>query len=154
MKRLFSSAAALAIVGLVVFSSTAFAQAGDTAPLVDPNTAAEKELVALPNMTAAIVKGLIAKRPFKTPIDLDTYLKSQSLTPEQLTAFYGKAFVKIKLNTATRDEILLVPGAGNRMAREFAEYRPWKTQAQFEKEIGKYVGAQETARLWKYVTID
>ena len=154
MKRLSASIAALALIGLVAFTATASAQAGDTAALVDPNTATDKELVALPSMSAAIVKGLIAKRPFKTPIELDTYLKSQSLTPDQLTAFYGRAFVKIKLNTATRDEILLIPGAGNRMAREFAEYRPWKTQAQFEKEIGKYVGAQETARLWKYVTID
>jgi hypothetical protein len=26
---------------------------------------------------------------------------------------------------------------------EFAEYRPWKTWAQFDKEIGKYVGQPE-----------
>ena len=40
------------------------------------------------------------------------------------------------------------------MVREFMEYRPWKTFAQFDKEIGKYVGAKETARLWRYVTIN
>ena len=34
------------------------------------------------------------------------------------------------------------------------EYRPWKTKAQFEKEIGKYVGAREVARLWRYVVIE
>ena len=53
----------------------------------------------------------------------------------------------------TAIRILLIPGAGNRMAREFAEYRPWKNWAQFDKEIGKYVGAKEVARLWRYVTI-
>ena len=154
MKRLLLSAASLAIVGTLTLAASAYAQADATAPLVDPNTATEKELASLPHMTPAIVKALIAKRPFKGPIDLNAFLQGQSLTPEQLTAFYGKAFVRIKLNTATRDEILLVPGAGNRMAREFAEYRPWKTKEQFEKEIGKYVGAAETARLWRYVTID
>ena len=154
MKRLLACTAALAVAGLLTLTTNAYAQADDTAPLVDPNTATEKELSSLPSMTPAIAKALMAKRPFKSPIELDTFLKGQSLTPEQLTAFYGKAFVKIKLNTATRDEILLVPGAGNRMAREFAEYRPWKTKEQFEKEIGKYVGAKETARLWRYVTID
>jgi hypothetical protein len=34
-----------------------------------------------------------------------------------------------------------------------AEYRPWKTWAQFDKEIGKYVGQQETDRLKQYVFI-
>ena len=48
---------------------------------------------------------------------------------------------------------MLIPGAGNRMAREFAEYRPWKTWAQFDKEIGKYVGQPETDRLKQYVFI-
>ena len=46
---------------------------------------------------------------------------------------------------------MLIPGAGARMAREFAEYRPWKTREQFEKEIGKYVGAKETQRPWRVV---
>ena len=46
-----------------------------------------------------------------------------------------------------------IPGAGPRMVREFKEYRPWKTKEQFEKEIGKYVGPKEVARLWRYVVI-
>jgi hypothetical protein len=48
---------------------------------------------------------------------------------------------------------MLIPGAGARMVREFAEYRPWKTWAQFDKEISKYVGQPETDRLKKYVFI-
>ena len=39
------------------------------------------------------------------------------------------------------------------MLKEFKEYRPWKTKEQFEKEISKYVGPKETARLWRYVVI-
>jgi hypothetical protein len=54
--------------------------------------------------------------------------------------------VKINLNTGTRDEFTLIPGVGARMSAEFAEYRPWKSWAQFDKEIGKYVGQQETDR--------
>jgi len=46
-----------------------------------------------------------------------------------------------------------VPGAGRRMAREFPEYRPWRTYAQFDKEIGKYVGAEATAKLAQYTFI-
>ena len=55
-------------------------------------------------------------------------------------------FVQINLNTATDEEILMIPGTGKRMLREFLEYRPYKTLAQFHKEIGKYVDNKELAR--------
>ena len=63
-------------------------------------------------------------------------------------------FIPVKLNTATDADILSIPGAGQRMVREFKEYRPWKTKEQFIKEIGKYVGAKEAERMFRYVTID
>ncbi len=134
------------------FGSMLSAQVGKG--IADLNSAIEKDLLALPNMTPAIVKGLIEKRPFASVVELNTYLTSQSLTPAQLTQLYGKAFIHVNLNSGTREEFMLIPGAGARMAHEFEEYRPWKTQAQFEKEIGKYVDAAEVARLWRYVVID
>ena len=121
--------------------------------IVDLNTVAEKELLALPHMTPAIVKGLIEKRPFGSIVEVNAYLTGHSLTPAQLAEVYGKAFIHVNLNTGTREEILLIPGAGNRMVREFAEYRPWKSWAQFDKEISKYVGQPETDRLKQYVFI-
>ena len=121
--------------------------------LVDPNTAAENELQQLPHMTPAIVKSMIERRPFATIIDLNKFLLEQKLTPEQAREFYRQAFVKINLNTGTRDQFLLIPGVGPRMSAEFMEYRPWKTWAQFDKEIGKYVGQQETDRFKQYVVI-
>ena len=145
--------AALAMAALVSFSVNVHGQVGKSLGVVDANSAAEKDLLALPHMTPAIVKGIIEKRPFMSIVDLNAFLLSQSLTAEQAAAFYGKAFVHINLNTATREEIVLIPGAGNRMAREFAEYRPWRSFAQFDKEIGKYVGPAETARLAQYCFI-
>ncbi len=121
--------------------------------ILDANTAVEKDLLGLPNMTPAIVKGLLEKRPFASVVELNAFLTSQSMTPAQVTEFYGKAFVHVNLNTGTPEEILLIPGAGKRMVREFNEYRPWKTWAQFDKEISKYVGQPETDRLKQYVFI-
>jgi DNA uptake protein ComE-like DNA-binding protein len=132
--------------------STLGAQVGKGS-IVDLNTVAEKELLTLPHMTPAIVKGIVEKRPFASIVELNSYLTSQSLTAPQLTELYGKAFIHVNLNTGTKEEILLIPGAGNRMVREFAEYRPWKTWGQFDKEIGKYVGQTETDRLKQYVFI-
>ena len=122
--------------------------------LVDPNIAAEKDLLALPHMTPPIVKDLVEKRPFTSITELHTLLTTtHKLTTQQAEELYRKAFVHVNLNTGTREEILLIPGAGNRMAREFAEYRPWKTWTQFDKEISKYVGQPETDRLKQYVFI-
>jgi DNA uptake protein ComE-like DNA-binding protein len=62
-------------------------------------------------------------------------------------------FEPINLNTASEAEIMLIPGMGKRMLREFLEYRPYRTMAQFRKEIGKYVGDKEVARLEQYVFV-
>ena len=152
MIRRHSLAVVLGAFAIVLCVSTsARAQVGKG--LLDPNVAAEKELVALPHMTPAIVKAMIDKRPFMSITELNAFLLGQKLTPQQAGDFYRKAFVHVNLNTGTQEEILLIPGAGTRMTREFMEYRPWKTWTQFDKEIGKYVGQQETDRLKQYVFI-
>jgi DNA uptake protein ComE-like DNA-binding protein len=148
-----SRRALIAIALVVGHLSVGSAQVGPSKGVVDANTAPEAALVKMPHMTPAIVKGLLAARPFGGIVELHNFLLGQKLTAEQAAEFYRHAFVHINLNTATREEIVLIPGAGNRMAREFAEYRPWRSYAQFDKEIGKYVGADETARLAQYTFI-
>jgi DNA uptake protein ComE-like DNA-binding protein len=144
----------LAITALLAICAAAgHAQVGKSQGVVDANSAPESALAAMPGMTPAIAKAVVSGRPFTSITDLNTLLIGQGLTQEQAMAFYARAFVHINLNTATREEILLVPGAGTRMAREFAEYRPWKTWAQFDKEIGKYVGAEATAKLAQFCFI-
>jgi DNA uptake protein ComE-like DNA-binding protein len=140
-------AAALALIA----APTTHGQVGPG--LLDANLVPEAELAAMPGMTPAIAKAAVAARPFATIVDFNKFLVDQKLTKEQIDAIYLKAFVHVNLNTGTREEILLIPGAGNRMVREFAEYRPWKTWGQFDKEISKYVGQPETDRLKKYVFI-
>jgi DNA uptake protein ComE-like DNA-binding protein len=121
--------------------------------LLDPNKASEKELLALPQLNATIVKGILERRPFKSMTDLNAFL-SQSLKKEQLGELYKKMFIPINLNTASKEEILMIPGVGNRMLHEFMEYRPYKSMDQFRREIGKYVSKEEVARLERYVTLN
>lgn len=129
-----------------------FAQLGKQQGLLDPNVAGEKELLALPHLNATLVKSILDRRPFLSILELDTLL-SASLTKEQRTELYGKMFIHVNLNSATREELMLIPGVGNRMVREFFEYRPYTSLAQFRKEIGKYVNEKELARLEQYVFI-
>jgi DNA uptake protein ComE-like DNA-binding protein len=151
MRRIkyFTMAALTAL--LLNLSNGAGGQVGRS-QLVNPDLAAEKDLLALPHMNAALVKSIIEQRPFLNMHDLNALL-AKSLKQNQLTELYGKMFVQINLNTAKDDEILMIPGMGKRMLHEFLEYRPYRTMAQFRKEIGKYVDDKEVARLEQYVFV-
>lgn len=128
------------------------AQVGKPADIVNPNLAGEQDLLAVPNLDAAVVKAIMDQRPFTGILPLNAML-SGLRTPEQLTETYRRLFIPINLNTATREEILLIPGVGNRMLREFMEYRPYRSLAVFHREIGKYVDDTELARLEQYVFV-
>ena len=65
----------------------------------------------------------------------------------------GYVFVPMDLNTASDEDLLTIPGLGNRMLKEFKEYRPYKAVEQFRREMGKYVKAGEVARLERYIEI-
>ena len=145
----------LALMGIIMLAlSTAtnsHSQVGHS-QLVNPDLANENELLALPHMNPAIVKSILEQRPFLHMADLNGLL-AKSLSKEQLAELYAKMFVQLNLNTASQEEILMIPGVGSRMLREFREYRPYKTIAQFRKEIGKYVDVKEVARLEQYVFV-
>ena len=142
----------VALILALALSNIGQAQVGSSEGLVNPDLANEKELLSLPHMNATLVKDIMERRPFLKMSDLNSFL-APSLRKEQLAELYGKMFVQINLNTATQEEILLIPGVGKRMLHEFEEYRPYKTLAQFRKEIGKYVDQKELARLEQYVFV-
>lgn len=137
---------------LFVLSLGLHAQSSDQPNVLDANTALESEMRPLPHITPSLAKIIVDRRPFKSVRDLDALL--QSLSRQQRTELYGRLFVPIRLNTATDAEILTIPGLGQRMLREFKEYRPYTSMAQFRREIGKYVSRQEVARLERYVNLD
>ena len=143
-----------AIMTSAVFAgaSPAVAQVGKSVTIIDANIASDKELAAMPHLNAALVKAIVDARPFPSITELDALL-AKSLKREQITELYGRLFVHLNLNTATREQILLIPNAGPRMAHEFEEYRPYKALAQFHREIDKYVDDKELARLEQYVFV-
>ena len=77
---------------------------------------------------------------------------SSDLTPS--SALDSANITKINLNTASSDEFLAaIPGLGNRMVREFEEYRPYISIRQFRQEIGKYVDDAQVADYEKFVYV-
>ena len=120
--------------------------------LVNPESASQREMVALPGMTPALADSIIARRPFTTMLTVDTIL-ARSLSESQRDSIYARMFKPIDLNTATDAEILLIPGIGSRTLHEFKEYRPYDNIARFRREMGKYVDSTEVARMEKFVRV-
>jgi DNA uptake protein ComE-like DNA-binding protein len=144
--------AGISLLVAFLVSAPALAQVGKPVTIVDANIATDKEMSAMPHMTAALVKSVVDARPFQSATDLDKVL-GQTLSADQRKELYGRLFVHVNLNTCTKEEILLIPNAGARMVREFFEYRPYKALAQFHREIDKYVDDAELARLEQYVFV-
>jgi DNA uptake protein ComE-like DNA-binding protein len=132
-------------------AATTGADASAGAPL-DPNSATREQLVAVSGMTPAAADALIAGRPYGDMLAVDKALSS-SLDAGARKTVYATLFKPIDINKASKAEIVLIPGVGDKMAHEFDEYRPWKSTEQFDREIGKYVDKAEVARLKRYVSI-
>ena len=118
--------------------------------MLDPNSATKEQLATLPGMNAAAADKLVAGRPYSDMTAVDKALGTQVGDKK---ALYAKLWKPIDLNKATKEEMKLIPGVGDKMAHEFAEYRPWTSIDQFRREIGKYVDKTEVARLEQYVSI-
>lgn len=118
--------------------------------LLNANEATAEQLAAIAGRAAA--DGIVAARPFARVAGLHAVV-SEHVTEDGLDAVYGALWVPIDLNSASAEEILLIPGVGDRMLHEFEEYRPYTSMAQFRREIGKYVDDEELERLARYVEV-
>ena len=144
--------ATLALALAVACVTTASAQVGNNMGVLNPNLASVDEMAALPHMNAEIANAIVKHRPHLTMLPLNEML-SQRLSGDQRAELYEKLFVPINLNTASEEEILLVPGVGSRMAHEFEEYRPYRAIEQFRREMGKYVDDAEVAAYEQFVFV-
>ena len=121
--------------------------------MLDPNTATREQLLAVPGVVGHVADAIVSGRPYASMSALNKVLVAH--VPDSLArkGIYAQVWKPIDLNTATDEEILLIPGVGRRMLREFKEYRPYNAIEQFRREIGKYVDKDEVARLERYVMI-
>jgi DNA uptake protein ComE-like DNA-binding protein len=103
--------------------------------LLDPNTP--------PSSSSPLIHGdsrrrladsIVAKRPYDNMTGVNKcwrVSRSSSATP-----YTSGSSRPLDLNTASDEEILSIPGIGNRMLREFKEYRPYKNIDQFRVRSG------------------
>lgn len=121
--------------------------------MIDPNSATRDQLVAIPGMSAAAADALIQGRPYNDMLAVNSALSPHVASADSRRRIYERLWKPIDLNTAKAEEMILIPGVGPKMRREFEEYRPYRNIEQFRREIGKYVDETEIARLEKYIAI-
>jgi hypothetical protein len=78
----------------LLFGALASAQSPAPIPILNPNVATEPDLLVLPHLSPTLVKGLIARRPYKTMLEVNAQL-SPALSKEQLSELYVRLFLPI-----------------------------------------------------------
>jgi len=142
----------LSFLGLFLLAAPSMAQVGENLGLLNPNLASSDELAAVPGLNNTVVEEILAARPFLSMLEFHEAIEGH-VSESTYDQLYGALWVPIDLNDVTNEEILLIPGVGNRMLHEFEEYRPYIALLQFHREIGKYVDDDELARLAQYVYV-
>ena len=120
--------------------------------LVDPNTAPEAQLRTVEGVDSATAAAIVAGRPFENMVAVNALLPAD-YSDQQRDQVFTRVWYPLDLNSASEEEIMLIPGVGAQLAEEFEEYRPYDSIERFRREIGKYVDQAEVARLQRYVTI-
>ncbi len=142
----------LVMAGSLLIAASGTAQVGQNLGLVNPNLATEEQLAGVPGLDGEAVGAILEARPFLRVAELQAVVSAHVASDAQEDV-YRAMWVPIDLNDATNEEILLIPGVGDRMLHEFDEYRPYVALAQFHREIDKYVDDDELARLEQYVYV-
>lgn len=127
-------------------------ETGAAGALLNPNLTSAEELAALPGITPGAVAAIAEGRPFLDALALDAAIAGE-IDEAGREALYAHMWVPLDLNTASSEEIQLIPGVGDRMTHEFEEYRPYDGMARFRREMAKYVDDAEVERLASYVFV-
>jgi hypothetical protein len=125
---------------------------------VDLNRGTDAEFLLIPGVDAARLAAIKAGRPYKTFAQLETAL-GKAASPAEVKRIGRYVFIPMELNTFTQEiiESFAPIGVGTRRwIREFNEYRPYTSMAQWEREISKYLrnNPNELKRLARYVYLE
>ena len=126
---------------------------------VDLNRGTDAEFLLIPGAGRRMLGEFKEYRPWTSfaqfTREIGKYVRN---TPGEVERLEQYMFIPIDINTAPDSLVATFAPIGvgtRRWIREFAEYRPWTSEAQFRREIGKYVrgNPKEVDRLWRYVVI-
>ncbi len=120
---------------------------------INLNTAPREAIRLIPRVSDRLAYEFEEYRPY-TSVEQFRREIGKYVDAAEVARLEQYVFVPMSLNRATSAAFLTIPGMTARMVGEFEEYRPYTSFEQFRREIGKYVDANEVARLERYVVIE
>ncbi len=120
---------------------------------INLNTAPESEILLIPGMNGRMAHEFEEYRPY-TSMDQFRREIGKYVSEEEVARLEQYVFIPAHLNEGTEEDFERIPGMTPKMVHEFEEYQPYENIEEFRREIGKYVDADEVARLESYVTLD
>ena len=119
---------------------------------INLNGAERDAIMLVPGMTSRMAHEFEEYRPYSS---LEQFRREigKYVDADEVARFEQYVFVPMSLNHATAEDLATIPGMSKKMVHEFEEYRPYSSLEQFRREIGKYVDADEVARLERYVVL-
>lgn len=136
----------------IAVETTETTEAAAEAAVLDAGTATVEQLAAVEGVSEELAAAIVAGQPYASVTDLNAKLL-ETLSAEEAAAVLENVFIPVNLNTASKEELRLIPGMTDKMEHEFEEYRPYADMSEFDREIGKYVDEAEVARFRNYVTL-
>jgi DNA uptake protein ComE-like DNA-binding protein len=119
---------------------------------INLNNADDDEVMLVPGMTGRMAHEFDEYRPY-TSLNQFRREIGKYVEEDEVARFEQYIFIPMNLNTTELAHFGAIPGMTPKMVHEFEEYRPYKSMDQFRREIGKYVDADEVARLGHYITL-
>ena len=123
--------------------------------LIDPNTIGAFDLAGIEVLSDPAQDAILLARPFATPSAFHAVVSKHADDGLQ-AMIYEKIFVRVNANTASPEDIMLIPSplTPKKLAHEVDEYRPYADMRAFERELGKYMNAEEMAQLKRYFFVE
>ena len=155
--RTFAATAAVLLMALALAACGGATQPASTSTQISASTSAPAagEPTSAPAAAEPTAAGSDSAPTSASADAAPTDAPSQATTvPADSSTAQPAVSLKLNLNEVTEDQLLsTIPNFGNRMVREFFEYRPYVSIQQFRREIGKYVSADQVAEYEKYVYV-
>ncbi len=120
---------------------------------INLNNAPESEILLIPGMNGKMAHEFEEYRPY-TSTDQFRREIGKYVSEEEVARLEQYVFIPAHLNQGTEADFKRIPGMTPKMVHEFEEYQPYDSIEEFRREIGKYVDADEVARLESYITLD
>ncbi|MCZ6498503.1 MAG: hypothetical protein O6765_07250, partial [Gammaproteobacteria bacterium] len=90
---------------------------------INLNTASGVEILLIPGMSNRMAHEFDEYRPYTSLVQFRREI-GKYVDDDEVARLEQYVFVPLDLNSASRDDFAGIPGVGNRMVREFLEYRP------------------------------